>query len=143
MTIKNLLEQKSFPEVISIAQTESLQAAAHIMCQQKVGALLVESMPNKPIGVITEREILCFLAHSPDKSNTAVVKDVLAEEFAVITLDSSEEEAQAIMTNYRVRHLPVIDDGKVVGIISIGDLVKARLQQTAVEVRYLREFIGS
>lgn len=141
MTMRTLLEAKSKPAV-SIAADTKLANAAKIMVAEKVGSLLVADANQGTIGIITERDILHFCAEQADKLATTTVAEVMTKDLVVATLETTVDEAQVLMTEHRFRHLPIMDGCKVVGIISIGDLVKARLRETAVEVKYLRDFIN-
>ena len=142
MTIKTILDQKP-GGVITIEPTSTLQATVKKMCDQKIGALLVQSEGGNPVGIITERDILCFCTSGPGQLDKVNVSDVMTKELVVATLDTRINDAKSIMTEKRFRHLPIVDNGKIIGIVSIGDLVKAMLEETAVEVKYLRDYISS
>jgi CBS domain-containing protein len=141
MTMRTLLEAKSKP-AMTINADAKLTNAAQKMVAEKVGSLLVNNANQATIGIITERDILRFCAEQADKLAITAVSEVMTQDLVVATLETTVDEAQVLMTEHRFRHLPVMDGNKVVGIISIGDLVKARLRETAVEVKYLRDFIN-
>lgn len=141
MTMRTLLEGKP-KETMTAAGSDTVSVAIQKMVKAKVGALLVTNESNSPIGILTERDILRFCSSRADKLSTTPVADVMTKDLVVGTLETSIDEAQVLMTQHKFRHLPIVDDGKIVGIVSIGDLVKARLRETAVEVKYLRDFIA-
>ncbi|MCV6636860.1 CBS domain-containing protein [Candidatus Albibeggiatoa sp. nov. NOAA] len=141
MTMRTLLEGKS-QETITVSESEMMLSAVQKMVDAKVGALLVTGESQSPMGILTERDVLRFCGTQADKLASTPVVDVMTKDLVVGTLDTSVDEAQVLMTQHKFRHLPVIDEGKVIGIVSIGDLVKARLRETAVEVKYLRDFIA-
>jgi CBS domain-containing protein len=139
--MRTLLEGKS-KETITAAKTETMLSAVQKMVDAKVGALLVTGETGSPVGILTERDVLRFCGTQADKLGTTPVADVMTKDLVVGTLDTSIDDAQVLMTQHKFRHLPVVDAGTIVGLISIGDLVKARLRETAVEVKYLRDFIA-
>jgi len=141
MTMRTLLEGKT-KETMTVAATETMLAAVQKMLEAKVGALLVIGDTNAPIGILTERDVLRFCGQRADKLASIPVSDVMTKDLVVGTLETSVDEAQVLMTQNKFRHLPIVDEGKIIGIVSIGDLVKARLRETAVEVKYLRDFIA-
>ncbi|WP_353572934.1 CBS domain-containing protein [Candidatus Albibeggiatoa sp. nov. BB20] len=141
MTMRTLLEGKP-KKTLTVAKTETMLIAVQRMVDAKVGALLVTGETDSPMGILTERDVLRFCGSQADKLASTPVVDVMTKELVVGTLDTSIDEAQVLMTQHKFRHLPVVDEGKIVGLVSIGDLVKARLRETAVEVKYLRDFIA-
>ena len=141
MTMRTLLEGKT-KETMTVAATETMLAAVQKMLEVKVGALLVVGDTNAPIGILTERDVLRFCGQQADKLASTPVSDIMTKDLVVGTLETSIDEAQILMTQHKFRHLPIVDEGQIVGIVSIGDLVKARLRETAVEVKYLRDFIA-
>ncbi len=141
MTMRTLLEGKP-KQTITVPSTEMTLTAIRKMVDAKIGALLVTSEAGVPIGILTERDVLRFCSSQADKLASTQVTDVMTKDLVVGTLDTSIDDAQVLMTQHKFRHLPIVDAGKVVGIVSIGDLVKARLRESAVEVKYLRDFIA-
>jgi CBS domain-containing protein len=140
MKLKEVLAQKS-SGFFSIESDKSMQYAVKEMYEKRIGALLVQSETGEFVGILTDRDVLQFYAEHLDNADEVKVSEVMTQNFFVETLDSTSDKAEFVMTEKRVRHLPIVDGGKVVGIISIGDLVKAKLQETAVEAKYLRNYI--
>lgn len=143
MRIKEVLAQKSSNAVFAIEATKSINVAIKEMHEKHVGALLVQSETGEPIGILTDRDIVRFYAEQLGDANQVSVAQIMTENFCVETLDSTTDKAESIMTEQRVRHLPIVDDCEVVGILSIGDLVKAKLQETAVEAKFLRDYLST
>ncbi len=142
MQIKDILTQKS-SEVFTVEPSKSLISAVKDMYKKKVGALLVKSETGESVGILTERDVLRFYAKQSGDANKVLVAEVMTKRLFVETLESTVDNAKFVMTEKRIRHLPIVDNGKVVGMISIGDLVKAKLQETAVEAKYLSDYIAS
>ena len=142
MTLKELLSHKQVSLVFSKASTRILDATK-TMVDHRVGSLLVQADDGELIGILTERDILRFCSDHPDNLPDALVEEVMTRNLIIATPDFSLEEAMSLMTEQRFRHLPVIEGGKPIGIVSIGDLVKAKLQDVSVEVKYLRDYISA
>lgn len=142
MKVKELLERKT-TGMITVRASISLLEAIEIMTNQKVGALLVESDDDSLMGIITERDILRLCAENNGRLDNLLLSDVMTSDLIVGTPESTTDEAMSLMTEHRFRHLPIIEGGKPIGIISIGDLVKAKLKDVTVEVKYLRDYIST
>lgn len=142
MLIKAVLEQKQRGGVMTMEASKTVLAAIQKMCEEKVGALLIQSERGETVGIVTERDILRFCANRSIEIGKAKVNEVMTRNPVVVTLDSTIDQAESIMTEKRFRHLPVVADGKVVGIVSIGDVVKAKLTETAVEAKHLIDYIA-
>ena len=140
MNLSELLNQKS-AELVSVRASLTVLEATCQMIENRVGSLLVESDDGRLIGIATERDILRFCAAQRGEMAKALIDDVMTRDVIVATPDCSREEAMAMMTEHRFRHLPVIQGGKPIGLISIGDLVKSELKDVRVEVKYLRDYI--
>jgi CBS domain-containing protein len=117
-----------------------LQAVA-LLVEHGIGALLVRAAGGAVAGIISERDILRVCRDRSGALGAIQVGDVMTRDLIVCVPDDDVDYAMGIVTKNRVRHLPVMDGGSVVGMISIGDLVKARLDAAEYENRYLREYI--
>ena len=142
MKIKEILDQKS-GGIFSINLSKSMLDAAKEMYEKRIGALLVQSDTGEYVGILTDRDVLYFFAQQVGDAEKVNVSEMMTKNFFIEVLDSTAEHAESIMTENRVRHLPVVDEGSVIGIISIGDLVKAKLQETAVEAKSLFDYISA
>ncbi|OUD14627.1 hypothetical protein TPSD3_05580 [Thioflexithrix psekupsensis] len=143
MTLKMVLDSKANKgDTIMVNEDASLLSATRTMCDAKVGAVLVQNAKQEPVGILSERDILRFCAKNHLDFDRVKVGEVMTRDLIVGTLDSLVKDVQAIMTEKKFRHLPVVDGGKVVGLVSIGDLVRIQLEETDVEVQYLRNFIN-
>ncbi|MEE9358702.1 CBS domain-containing protein [Candidatus Vondammii sp. HM_W22] len=142
MTLRELLARKA-SGIITIKASTNLLQAIELMCDRKVGSLLVESGDGGLLGIATERDILRACYHRKGDLTNALVDDAMTRDIIVASPETSVDEAMSMMTEHRFRHLPILDDGKPIGIISIGDLVKAQLKDITVEIKYLREYIAA
>lgn len=124
--IRNVLALKG-REVAKVAQAETVLAAVEQMNQRRIGAVVVvvEHSPGaRPVGIFTERDVLVRVVGERRDAATVRVGEVMTRALLTIDLNTSVEEAMAIMTARRCRHLPVVDGDRVVGLISAGDLTR-------------------
>lgn len=123
MPISNILKSKPDQAVYTISPTATVYEALKQMAEKNVGALLVESN-DKIIGIISERDYARKIILNDLSSSQTTVESVMTSPVIYITPSQTNEECMALMTNNRLRHLPVMQNGKLVGLISIGDIVK-------------------
>ena len=137
MTIETILRQKG-TDVVTIDPKASIRRAADWLRIKKIGALVVTS-GEAVVGIISEREIVHALSRHGETAASMSVKEIM--QYAVITVSPEESvnRVMKLMTHHRVRHMPVLRDGKLAGIISIGDVVKYRLGDLELETNVLRD----
>jgi CBS domain-containing protein len=141
--VAKILEQKG-RDVIRIEGDATVLEAVQAMVDANVGALLVTgSDVNDVQGIFTERDYLRRVAVQGLTERDTQVRDVMTAPLVVITPETTVEEAMALMTDRRIRHVPVVSDGNVVGMISIGDLVRLQSEEHSFQVRYLTEYISA
>ena len=138
-TIRQVLDKKGH-EVFSVGLDETVYDSIKKMADKNVGSLVVME-GNKLIGIITERHYARNVVLKGRASPTTPVRDIMETNVVFARPDQSVEECMAIMTEQAVRHLPVIELGKVVGIISIGDLVKDTISDQTFVIEQLVQFI--
>jgi len=125
--------------VITIVQTETVEAAAKILGQKKFGSLVVRDRTGKLAGIITERDIVRGIA---DKGATALsykVEDLMTREVKVCKTTDTIKDVMELMALRRVRHVPVVEKGELLGMISSNDVVQYRLEEKASEVAILHD----
>ena len=127
MKVGRILEHRN-DDVAIISPQANLKGAANLMLNHRIAALVVMKS-GKAVGLVSERDIVEALSRHGAAAGLVRVQDILPSRFAVVSPEETIERAMSIMTYERVRHLPVIDDGKLVGIISLGDIAKYRLEK--------------
>jgi CBS domain-containing protein len=141
MNVETILRNKG-SWVATIAPTATIEEAVATLDRERIGALVVSEDGETVDGVLSERDIVIALA----KEGSALLERTVAEVMTrnVITCDPGDSvgELMAEMTNRRIRHLPVVKEGQLRGIVSIGDLVKNRLDEVEFEASSLRTFIA-
>jgi len=142
MNLKDVLAAKGH-RVVMISAKSSVADAIRTMHAEKVGAVMVPDAEGCPVGIFTERDILHMYAEGDRDFDKLAVEARMTCSFVVGLLSMSVDEALGLMTERRFRHLPVVEDGKLLGLVSIGDLVKMKLDETAEEAQALRAYIAS
>ena len=134
-----LLKEKS-TSVYCIAVNSTVDAAVSEMNRQRVGSIIVKDA-EKVVGVFTERDVLTRIVAAGRDPKTTTVSEVMTPDFLSITQGTSVEDAMQMMTDKRVRHLPVIDDQQLIGLISIGDVTRWLLKVNEMEAENLRNYV--
>lgn len=140
MILTDILKRKG-NRVIHISPGTSIGDAAKVMVENKIGAVLITDDEQRPIGIFTERDNLRVVADKTIDLSSVIVDDCMTRDVIVGMLTDSVEEAMALMTEQRVRHLPIVSEGLLVGLVSIGDVVKAVATKYDREIQYLHNFI--
>ena len=139
-TIREILDRKG-GTVLTINSDASVLEAIGIMSQANVGALIIQDK-DQPEGIFTERDYLRKIALKGRSSSNTPLKDVMSSPLITVTTFESSDVAMETMTECRCRHLVVTENDKMVGIISLGDLVKYMLEEKEAEVEQLAQYIA-
>ena len=137
--LAEILEQKG-PDVLKIDADATVLEAVKRMVEANVGSLLVTE-GGRIAGIVTERDYLRRAALVDRADDETPVRDIMTSPLVVATPETPVDECMALMTERRIRHVPVVDGGDVVGLVSIGDLVKFKSERQSFEIQYLTEFI--
>jgi CBS domain-containing protein len=138
-TCEDILKTKG-NDVFTIDADATIFQAVESMCAHRVGALLV-CAAGTPRGVISERDVMTRMVLQRLSADATCVRDVMTSAVVCVEPRTTSSEAMATMTRTRCRHLPVVVDGRVVGVISIGDLIRGASQEQGVEIKLLSEYI--
>ena len=140
MKVKDLLNQKG-SEVYSIGKDDTVYDAIAKMSDLNVGALLV-MQDNRLIGIISERDYRNKVILKGRTSKNTRVQEIMTDKVIRVTSSDSMNLCMQLMSEKKIRHLPVVDDDKVIGVISIGDVIKSIIKSQKVEIDSLRDYIG-
>jgi CBS domain-containing protein len=140
LTVQQLLNSKSL-ELYQVGPRESVLRAIEIMATKHVGALVVMDK-GALLGVISERDYARKVVLMNRASHDTPVADIMSAPAITVTPDDSVRHCMELMTNKRIRHLPVVKDARVVGILSIGDLVKAVIEDQSAQIAELQKYIA-
>lgn len=141
MIVRSILKQKASNDVATTSAGQSVAEAAKALHHRRIGALVVVDAAQSIVGILSERDIVRGLALHGSKAETLKVQDLMTSAVLVCGPDDSLDSLMGIMTNKRVRHLPVVEQGKLIGIITIGDVVKSRLEDATMQVDSLRDYV--
>jgi signal-transduction protein with cAMP-binding, CBS, and nucleotidyltransferase domain len=139
-TIRSILKGKS-PVLHSVSPDDSVLHAVQVMCVNRVGVLLV-GLEGHLMGILSERDVMLRVILGQRDPSNSTVDEVMTTDVVCIDADSGAEDAMALMTERRVRHLPILEHGFVMGIVSIGDLVRSLSVQQDYELRSLQEYVS-
>tara|TARA_R110002111_G_scaffold32187_2_gene65324 strand:+ start:120 stop:572 length:453 start_codon:yes stop_codon:yes gene_type:complete len=135
-----LSEKKS--SIFSVSEEVTVDEAVFEMNRQRIGSILV--LRNDVVcGIFTERDVLTRIVSAGRDPKATLVGNVMTQDFQSITQDTSVEDAMQLMTNKRVRHLPVLEQGKLLGMVSIGDVTRWLLKVNEMEAENLRRYVFS
>jgi len=140
MKVKEILEQKG-PLVWSIRSKQTLQEAVDILANQHIGVLVVLNVKGDIEGILSERDIIRECHRAGEKFTQMKVQEIMTRRVIVASLEDELDYIMGIMTQNRIRHMPVVEDGKTLGMISIGDVVKAQLHAKEYENHYLKNYM--
>ncbi|MBS1219641.1 MAG: putative signal transduction protein with domain [Proteobacteria bacterium] len=140
-TVSQLLQAKG-SLVLSVSPDTSVFEALKLMAEKNVGALLVMS-DGRLRGIMSERDYARKVILLGKSSHELAVSDIMSDDVVSVTPAQTVDDCMALMSSHRVRHLPVIDNGRVVGVLSIGDLVKALIEMQQQTIQQLESYIHS
>jgi len=139
-TVKDILDKKKIAQIVATTEDATVQEAAALMNQHRIGAVVV-SRGEKVVGIFSERDILCrVVAEHRDPAKT-LVREVMSTPVACCQSSSKVGECRSVMTEKRIRHMPVVDGGHLVGVISSGDIMAMEHRQAQETIQYLHEYM--
>jgi CBS domain-containing protein len=140
MQVAALLENRATADIVSVAPDASLQDAVKILAEKRIGAVPVME-GGQVVGILSERDIMYCLAAHGGAALDKPVREAMTAPVVTVECTTSNLEALALMTERRFRHLPVVKNGAMCGFLSIGDLVKSRLDEVSGEAMAMRDYI--
>ncbi|MCY4446935.1 MAG: CBS domain-containing protein [Rhodobacteraceae bacterium] len=142
MLVNQILATKGKGGIISIGPDEKVTVATQLLASNRVGALVVLNDKSQLVGIISERDIVRTIGQLGSKTLSMYVKDIMSTKVVTCQGEETADDILNKMTQGRFRHLPVTHDGRLTAMISIGDVVKARLEELDKEKQALEDYIG-
>lgn len=140
MQVSKLIETRPLADIVSCSASLTLRDAVRMLADRRIGAMPVLE-GDRLLGIVSERDVLYCLAFEGEGSLAKTVGEVMTSPVTTIECSTSCDEALALMTAGRFRHVPVVEHGAMRGFLSIGDLVKARLDEVSHEAEAMRDYI--
>ena len=139
-TVRHLLEAKA-PEVFAIGPDEPVIDAIRLMAEKRIGAVVV-MQAGRLVGILSERDYARKIVLQGRSSKDTPVRDIMTSDVISVGLNDTADRCMQLVTDKRIRHLPVLDGGNVLGVVSIGDLVKAVIEDQQQEISQLQQYIA-
>ena len=133
MLVRQILNSKGGGDVVTIGSTVSVSDAVKLLSEKRIGAVVISDEGSVPLGILSERDIVREIGRRGTSCLDGSVSDMMTKDLVSCSADESADQVLAKMTEGRFRHLPVLDGDAMIGLISIGDVVKARLSELAME----------
>ncbi len=144
MKVASILKKKG-REVHTIHPEQKVAEAVEILVQQRIGALVVVDAAGRPVSIISERDVLRALHHHCSRMAEFEVRELMAEQMVACVSSDSVDDVMHLMnhnvTGRRIRHIPVVDDGELIGMVTLGDIIEALLTEREFENNLLRNYI--
>ncbi len=142
MIIASILKQKG-TEVVSVGPEDTVLETARTLTRHSIGAALVRDAEGRILGIVSERDIIRGMAGHGLGTTQLPVGQLMTRDLVTVTPQTLVVQALAMITHHRVRHLPVLDGEQLAGLVSIGDLVKARIEEAEHEAEELKAYVVS
>ncbi len=142
MVVSKILKNKG-SEVVSVAPDDKALSVARVLTERGIGAALVRDAAGALLGIISERDIVRGMANQGQGTTQLPAEKLMTRDLVTVTPQTPVSEAMELMTRRRVRHLPVLENGQLRGLVSIGDLVKLRIDEAEHEAAELKAYVVS
>lgn len=142
MNVSGILKSKG-SNIVTASPGQSLREIARTLAEHKIGAIVVTGPAGNLAGIFSERDLVRAIASAGDSALDEPISNHMTSEVVTCAMDDTVAELMSKMTEGRFRHLPVVEDGALRGIISIGDVVKRRIQESEQEVAAMRDYIAA
>ncbi|MBT6531480.1 MAG: CBS domain-containing protein [Marinovum sp.] len=133
MLVQQILNSKANDDVITVQPETTLVEAAAILASNKIGTVVISEDGKKASGILSERDIVRAIAHRGVQALGAPVNDFMTRKIVTCRREATADQVLTIMTDKRFRHIPVVENGEMIGLITQGDVVKAKLSELSME----------
>ncbi|GJE17993.1 CBS domain-containing protein [Methylobacterium marchantiae] len=140
MTVARILAEKG-GSVVTVEPHRTLDEAIHLLAEKRIGAIVVSDVEGAVLGILSERDIIRALARQGAGAFDAPISEHMTATVTTCTRSTTVEDVMQLMTDGRFRHVPVVEDGRLAGLVSIGDVVKRRIAAVEAEHQAMRDYI--
>jgi len=141
--IEDFLKLHKNRQICTISKDQNVRQALILMSEKNIGAIIIVDSNDFPIGIFSERDYARKIVLKGKSSKDTLLDEVMTKELITITKDNKIDQCMEIMTEKKIRHLPILEDKKIVGIISIGDVLKIMIKEQKDLINHLQKFITS
>ena len=141
--LEDFLKLNKNRQICTISKDQNVRQALILMSEKNIGAIIIVDSNDFPIGIFSERDYARKIVLKGKSSKDTLLDEVMTKELITITKDNKIDQCMEIMTEKKIRHLPILEDKKIVGIISIGDLLKIMIKEQKELIDHLQKFITS
>ena len=138
-----LVSQQAKRGCITIPETSSIQELATLLAKHNIGAVVVTSADNRSVGIVSERDIVRYLESAEKPDLNTKVSEIMSPNFISCGLATKSSELMELMTEHKIRHVPILNNDQLVGMVSIGDVVNRLIEIYAEENAQLRQYINT
>ena len=141
MKVKEILQGKASKEVATVGPEATVKDAVELFAKHGIGALPVVDESKQICGIVTERDVMRRCLRNPKPDLLTPVRAIMTSDVVIGVPEDDADYVMGVMTNHRIRHLPIVSGKTMVGIVSIGDVVKSLLKEFEFEIRNLKDYI--
>lgn len=142
MSVKEILDEKG-PDVVTATENDTIRTAIGKLNENNIGVIVVVNEADELVGILSERDIIRKSLNQEIGFRDELVKKSMTANVKTVAPDCPIDDVMEIMTRSRIRHVPILDNGKLVGLVSIGDIVKRIITDTEKELDLLKEYISN
>ena len=143
INIEDFLKLNKNRQIWTISKDQNVRQALTLMSEKNIGAIIIVDNNDFPIGIFSERDYARKIILKGKSSKGTLLEEVMTKELITVTRDYKIDQCMEIMTEKKIRHLPILEDKKIVGIISIGDVLKIMIKEQKDLINHLQKFITS
>ena len=143
MKMAYLVSQQAKRGCVTIADTSTIQELATLLAKHNIGAVVVINGDNRSVGIVSERDIVRYLESAKEPDLSTKVSEIMSPNFISCGLATKSSELMELMTEHKIRHVPILDKDQLVGMVSIGDVVNRLIEIYAEENAQLRQYINT
>ncbi|MGB0921841.1 MAG: CBS domain-containing protein [Alphaproteobacteria bacterium] len=142
MNVSSILREKG-SDVVTLPSDASLAEIARVLTERKIGAVVVCGAAGAVQGIVSERDVVCSVVAKGPAALERPIAEIMTADVVTCDTHTSIDDLMNLMTDRRIRHIPVVEDGALKGIVSIGDIVKRKIAETEAEAEALKEYIAT